>query len=251
MIAAHGLERRVAPEAFRFAVVGLWDTVEALGWPNAREDIDMPNGRYEDQVCNMDKVLHAVALDDNRATMYTPILMSLPRLWQHCADQPGKARGAHVTEVWFAGAHSDVGGGYGRGYLSGVSLNWMLGEVGRIGIGGRSVFPQEAGVYADPLDIVHDAQGNNLLFRRIFKRRARDLQGYAGQTGQTIKVHESAIARLKAQHALMRAEDRTGRDTRLPRTLDDALRSDIAACLETDPRMMRADAACSWLEIVP
>ncbi len=106
--------------------LGIWDTVEALGLPNYAETVDVPNPRYADQLCNVTKAAHAVALDDNRARIFTPILLTRAHLTEACEhvdiDQV-------VTEVWFSGAHSDVGGGYSDTHLSGVSLNWMIGQI--------------------------------------------------------------------------------------------------------------------------
>lgn len=70
-----GVQFSVELEA-RIKAMALWDTVEALGLPNYKEDIGYVNERYADQICNVDKVFHAVSLDDNRARMYTPILMT-------------------------------------------------------------------------------------------------------------------------------------------------------------------------------
>ncbi|WP_445940824.1 T6SS phospholipase effector Tle1-like catalytic domain-containing protein, partial [Pseudomonas sp.] len=60
-------------------VMGLWDTVEALGAVPTLEaimrkifrtedpqNIVNPNDRYIDQICNVKKIYHALALDDNR-----------------------------------------------------------------------------------------------------------------------------------------------------------------------------------------
>lgn len=42
---------------------------------------------------------------------------------------------SRVTEIWFAGAHSDVGGGYYRDGLSDNALRFMMNEIDRRGIG--------------------------------------------------------------------------------------------------------------------
>ena len=44
-----------------------------------------------------------------------------PTLWQEPAD--------NVTQVWFAGAHADVGGGYEQAGLSDIALEWMAGKL--------------------------------------------------------------------------------------------------------------------------
>ena len=88
----------------------------------------------------MKQVLHAVSLDDTRATTYTPVLMTRNRLIRDC-DNPGKKPFEKVNEVWFAGAHGDVAGSYAQGALGGVSLNWMLQQTKGTGVGGKSRAP--------------------------------------------------------------------------------------------------------------
>ena len=89
--------------------LGLWDTVKAYGWVWPRS---FPALRHNTSVRT---VRHAAALDEGRALF----------------QMTGWAS-AHidVKEVWFAGDHSDVGGGHetGNSALADASLRWMLGE---------------------------------------------------------------------------------------------------------------------------
>ena len=43
------------PVPRKIEFLGLWDTVEALGVPDYEEDWELPNSRYEDQLCNIKK----------------------------------------------------------------------------------------------------------------------------------------------------------------------------------------------------
>lgn len=128
----------------RIKVLGLWDTVEALGMPNwysrildktgiltFKIDIDEPNPRYGTQLCNIENAFHAVSLDDNREWIFTPLLLNRKHLFAGCEKQDKAAfkQAPILHEVWFSGAHSDVGGGYPDSELSGVSLNWMIEEL--------------------------------------------------------------------------------------------------------------------------
>ena len=56
----------------------------------------------------------ALAIDEHREPF-------LPTLWDTAPD-PGQT----LQQVWFAGAHSDVGGGYPEHGLSDLALDWML-----------------------------------------------------------------------------------------------------------------------------
>jgi uncharacterized protein (DUF2235 family) len=102
--------------------LGLFDTVEAFGVPieELRTAIDWAiwpisfrNRQLSGQVLN---ARHALSLDDERTTFH-PIRFDHPL---------GDKR---IKEVWFAGVHSDVGGGYPDGTLSYVPLVWMAGEI--------------------------------------------------------------------------------------------------------------------------
>jgi uncharacterized protein (DUF2235 family) len=227
----------------RFAVVGLWDTVETLGLPNGRQEPDEYNHRYSDQICNMDKVFHAVSLHGNRATAYTPILMTRNRLVRDCngASDP-KIRKAHferVEEVWFAGDHGQVGGTEDRGYLAGVSLNWMLGSAANTGVGTRPLFPKGASVHEQPLDFVKDGQGQSALFK-LFQRQLRTIGLYVQPntdrllqkgSGQpcVIKFHYSVKQRQDAPKVIS-AKQRPSYDGKIIAGLGrDELKAQIAA----------------------
>jgi uncharacterized protein (DUF2235 family) len=95
------------PCAVRF--MGIWDTVKAYGWLWPRS---FPALRHNPSV---EIVRHAVSLDERRA------LFKMTG-WGDRHDQ--------IKEVWFAGDHSDVGGGHpsGNSGLADASLRWMLGE---------------------------------------------------------------------------------------------------------------------------
>jgi uncharacterized protein (DUF2235 family) len=97
--------------------VGVWDTVSSVGWvysptriPYTAKNDDIAIGR------------HALALDEKRAFF-------IRNLWQF--DPSAASEGPHdIKEVWFAGVHSDVGGGYPErdSGLSKITLEWMLRE---------------------------------------------------------------------------------------------------------------------------
>jgi hypothetical protein len=121
-------------------------------------------------------------------------------------------------EVWFAGAHADVGGGYGDTLLSSLSLNWVLAHLLSGPPQQPALVPREARVRTDLRARVHDAERDNLLYRVVFKRENRSVAAYlceidgshhdpsdgqcvndAGRhpASQSLKVHESVVARLR------------------------------------------------------
>lgn len=190
--------------------MGLWDTVEALGWPDYEENVDEPNSRYADQLCNVMQARHAVSLDDNRSRIFTPILLTRKHLVEHCENVDLKGSGwkqminGKVQEVWFAGAHADVGGGYedGAGQLSGVSLNWMMAEARANGLPLSAVddgkkFPIPAP--QAPMANTHDAE-NELWY--LYHRRYRNIDAYVASPNSSVdrlKFHTCLVKHIEAR----------------------------------------------------
>lgn len=211
VMARYGVETKADYADVTFDIVGLWDTVEALGFPDFQENVDVVNPRYADQICNMERVFHAVSLDDNRASTYTPILMTRQWLMRDCdIGTPNRFDG--VEEVWFAGDHAQVGGTEQRGHIAGVSLNWMLERIRAETPRGHLILPPDAKVFEQPLDFIKDAEGQSLLFR-IFSRNSRNPLEYA-LTGACddgdmrsakphILIHRSVVEALERQTELI------------------------------------------------
>jgi len=108
--------------------MGMFDTVASIGKPNLSSsekpisDVVFENGSLANTV---EEALHLVALDEKRKA-FQPTLM----------NKEGRA-----TEVWFAGAHSDVGGGYRYDGLADNALQFMLNEVIRRKLGIKLLMP--------------------------------------------------------------------------------------------------------------
>ncbi len=104
----------------RIRFIGVWDTVDAVGVPSRRIGeflnsvvyrFKFRNYRLSDRV---DRACQALAIDDERVTFH-------PLMWRQSSDDADR-----ITQVWFAGAHSNVGGGYPRQGMSLVTLDWMM-----------------------------------------------------------------------------------------------------------------------------
>ena len=114
------------------AFIGVWDTVAAYGLPidEMTRGIDewvwplsMPNYALSPKVL---EARHALALDDERDTFH-------PQLWDEIAEEKMIKTGEvkkpdRLKQVWFAGMHSNVGGGYADDSLSYCALEWMMDE---------------------------------------------------------------------------------------------------------------------------
>lgn len=179
-------------EPVEIEFMGIWDTVEALGFPDLSENIDVPNGNYADQLCNIKKAAHAVSIDDDRARIFTPILLTRDHLVTKCKKEV--EMDDVVNEVWFSGAHADVGGGYNDTYIDGVSLNWMLTQIEPY-----NLVPKGSQVYANPFGVTHDPEKG--VFRLIYHKLNRNLLAYANSSSYNkgkLKIHKSVIDRLAA-----------------------------------------------------
>ncbi|MEQ1598387.1 MAG: DUF2235 domain-containing protein [Methylotenera sp.] len=104
------------------AAIAVWDTVGALGIPeyDAQNNTISDAFRFADEVLSskVAQGLHAVAIDEQR-------LLFTPTLWN---------KAAHVKQLVFPGAHSDVGGGYAETGLSDGALKWMVDELKLAGV---------------------------------------------------------------------------------------------------------------------
>ena len=110
--------------------MGLWDTVSSVGW------IYKPV-RLLDMARNpiVQVGRHAVSIDERRA-FYRDNLWGDPYgiddpLWPKVLRDQGIAQ--DLAQVWFPGAHSDVGGSYPQKEAApaNVALEWMIGELQR------------------------------------------------------------------------------------------------------------------------
>jgi uncharacterized protein (DUF2235 family) len=114
----------------RVKFVGAWETVGALGIPFRVFGFLNDKHHFHDAKIgpNILHARHALALDELRDDFKPTIWKVRPRM--------------DLKQVWFAGAHADVGGGYGpdargraRGkFLSDIPLEWMLKEAESFGL---------------------------------------------------------------------------------------------------------------------
>jgi uncharacterized protein (DUF2235 family) len=118
------------------AFVGLWDTVAAYGFPIIEMTrgwsrwvwpLDLPTRQLSAKV---EKACHALALDDERQTFH-PLLWDESNedsVWRGAkSDGPpvGEIDNERVSQVWFSGMHSNVGGGYPDDGMAHESLVWI------------------------------------------------------------------------------------------------------------------------------
>jgi uncharacterized protein (DUF2235 family) len=98
-------------------LIGVWDTVGALGAPGFIGQVFNRNRyRYHDVSLNahIQNAAHALAIDERRSPFQ-------PNIWSRPAHWPGS-----LIQAWFAGVHSNVGGGYVPDGLANEALHWMV-----------------------------------------------------------------------------------------------------------------------------
>ena len=107
----------------RIKCIGVWDTVGSVGIPADFALLDPFFRKYYGFFdatlgLHVDHAFHALALDERRKHF-------VPTLW---TQKPGAGK-QELKQVWFAGVHSDVGGGYPVHGTSDIPLAWMASEV--------------------------------------------------------------------------------------------------------------------------
>ncbi len=116
----------------RIQFVGLWDTVSAYGGnPLTIRLIDcFYPVRFADHRLSpyVDQACHALALDDERRSFH-------PEIWEEKVDtEKGETNPNQISQVWFAGMHSNVGGSYPDDGMSLISLLWMIDQARQAGL---------------------------------------------------------------------------------------------------------------------
>jgi uncharacterized protein (DUF2235 family) len=104
--------------------IGVWDTVGALGIPfGPLRWIGRSQYGFHDTDLSerIRYAYHALAIDESRKN-FTPTLWTRPK----GRGTDPKMKKQTLEQVWFAGAHSNVGGGYADCGLSDVAFLWMV-----------------------------------------------------------------------------------------------------------------------------
>ena len=145
---AGDFSRAFCHEGVEIEMVGVWDTVKALGWrlPLMWRWSERTHAFHNHRLGkSVRRGYHALAMDETRK-VFEPVL------WQSQQDFDGV-----VEQVWFRGTHGDIGGqlsGFSRARpLANIPLVWMLERMEDCGLtlpeGWRERFPTD--VHADSI----------------------------------------------------------------------------------------------------
>ena len=196
--------------------IGVWDTVAAYGLPIEEMTrgvsqwifpLGLPERTLDSRV---KRACHAIALDDERTTFH-------PVLWTEHTESPAlpDANGRRwlkderISQVWFAGVHSNVGGGYPDDSLAHVPLYWIMNEARTRGL----VFKGPPGSQPDAFLSVLSASNKNgrqydsrsglKTYYRYGPRNVAELCNTKFSRREFVyipmpKIHESVLARLRS-----------------------------------------------------
>jgi uncharacterized protein (DUF2235 family) len=171
----------------RVTFAGLFDTVEAYGVPieELRRAIDVAiwpisfNNRRLSPI--VDCARHALALDDERITFH-PLRF----------DRSRETDEDRIKEVWFAGVHSDVGGGYPDDELALVPCIWMAEEAAAHGLRFKAGAIEAIDADSSALAKRHDSRGGTSVFYRYAPRPLET----CAEAGGVPVIHHSVAERM-------------------------------------------------------
>lgn len=132
--------------------IGVWDTVGALGIPlRGLRWLTKEKYAFHDTELSgaVQSAAHALAIDEHRKPFE-------PAIWEY-KPKPGQ----QIEQVWFCGAHSDVGGGYerkpGEAQLADLALDWMIERARACGLAFDAETLSANPLELDPLAKMHDS----------------------------------------------------------------------------------------------
>jgi uncharacterized protein (DUF2235 family) len=173
--------------------LGVWDTVDAVGLPFFLGDlinVTIYRFKFPDLYLSpvVERACHALSIDDERESFR-------PLLWRQRPEDRER-----IAQVWFAGVHSNVGGGYPKQGMSLVALDWMLSHAQRAGVhlGQDGLRLNRADLesfrsHASIDDKLYDSRAGLGLF---YRWKIRDIADICAKHDVPVQVHVSVLERL-------------------------------------------------------
>ena len=175
-------------------MIGVWDTVGALGVPVrglrwiTKNDYEFHDVELSSAVRN---AFQALAIDERRAPFE-------PARWAF-EPKPGQK----IEQVWFPGVHSDIGGGYAESGLSDITLKWMRDKAESCGL---AMDPSAEATYPiapNPLEDTHNSKkglyrvtpGSDRVLCMKAKEREQPKQSLRANVDPTQHLHPSVLER--------------------------------------------------------
>lgn len=189
------------PAGVKVHFLGVWDTVAAYGLPV--DELTRAVDRWvwpmsfgaTGLLSSVERARQAFSIDDERRTFFP-----IPWLEDNPKDMRSENGGPpRLRQVWFAGAHANVGGGYPDDRLAHIPLCWMIGEAAEAGL------RFDAEIVADYWDNAsesgrrYDPRSGFGVFYRYHPRSAQELMNNdvtPGAAQQVPLIDASAIIRM-------------------------------------------------------
>jgi uncharacterized protein (DUF2235 family) len=229
--------RKLAHADVRIRCIGVWDTVGNLGIPLIGNHPWNSAAAFHDTdlLPIVDVGLQALAIDEPRGPFS-------PSLWSRRRGAPAPP-GQHVEQVWFAGSHANVGGGFPDSALSDISLLWMAERaMATTGVAfdlarlnattaadplGELVSPTSDGIYRVSrwlpfVRLIHQNKSGISPLRRAVLGTWRTNRLADGMETINERIHPSALARL-GKLAPCRLGNEVCRQVYRPRQLERAV----------------------------
>jgi len=170
--------------------VGAWDTVGAMGIPISFLGLFEDKDEFYDTKIgkNICIARHALAIDEHRKDF-------VPTIWTPNDHMD-------LQQVWFSGAHSNIGGSYKPDkdgtLLSDIALSWISQEAQKAGL---TIEPHlKKNIRKNPLATLHNSRRS---FFRVKKKYYRPIDHGKG----SVLIHETVKQRWDDQNTKYRPEN--------------------------------------------
>ena len=174
---------RIPRDQLRIKCIGVWDTVGSLGIPGSR-------------FCQKDYAFHNAVLGPGVECAYQALAIDehrkpfAPSVW---TSNPSPRVDQVVEQVWFSGAHSNIGGGYAEHVLSDATLFWMASRVAPL-LGLDCEYLCAQADRLPPYAMGRLVNSLSWFYRLLWGRYVRPIC----QTDPSEGIHESVFLRLNA-----------------------------------------------------
>ncbi|WP_337842502.1 DUF2235 domain-containing protein [Rheinheimera sp.] len=173
----------------KIKMIGVWDTVGSLGAPTPllKKLTNRWVGFYDAELSpHVEHAYHALALDEKRGPFE-------PSVWKGLTQD-----NQQVEQCWFAGVHSDIGGGYESSEVSDISLLWLVEKAEALGLEfdrddptfKHSVKPDLLGELHNSYSLPYQLTGSSFI-RQVSKN---------GPGEYKTSIHPSVFYRMQHSH---------------------------------------------------
>lgn len=186
---------RIQKEDISIHFLGVWDTVSAVGLPTWGKSLlnyvypfKFPEKKLHSRIKH---AYHALSIDDERRTFH-------PEMWDETSEENNsETERNEIEQVWFAGVHTNVGGGYPKQGMSLVTLYWMMEKAKSKGL---EFLRNDWNRYRDARNVKDKLYDSRSGVAFIYRYEPRDIENLCNLSLETKepkpKIHISVLKRL-------------------------------------------------------